>query len=121
VYCATKFAVRAIADGLRQETDAIRVTVICPGVVESELTDSISDDTARAAMLDFRRVEIAPDAIARSVAYAIEPPADVDAGEIVVRPNRRPFLFFRFLRSILHDCSCCFRPAVRTRRCRRHG
>ncbi|WP_147464807.1 SDR family oxidoreductase, partial [Pseudomonas syringae group genomosp. 3] len=42
VYCATKFAVRAISDGLRQETDKIRVTVVCPGVVESELADSIS-------------------------------------------------------------------------------
>ena len=49
VYCATKFAVRAISDGLRQESDRIRVTVICPGVVESELADAISDDTARSA------------------------------------------------------------------------
>ncbi|MFM0073593.1 SDR family oxidoreductase [Paraburkholderia sediminicola] len=68
VYCATKFAARAISDGLRQETDKIRVTVICPGVVESELADSISDDTARAAMRDFRRVALTSDAIARSIA-----------------------------------------------------
>jgi NADP-dependent 3-hydroxy acid dehydrogenase YdfG len=91
VYCATKFAVRAISDGLRQETDKIRVTVICPGVVESELADSISDDTARAAMQTFRRIAITPDAIARAIAYAVEQPDDVDVSEIVVRPTASPF------------------------------
>lgn len=91
VYCATKFAVRAISDGLRQETDKIRVTVICPGVVESELANSISDDTARLAMQTFRRVAISPDAIARAIAYAVEQPADVDVSEIVVRPTASPF------------------------------
>ncbi len=74
VYCATKFAVRAISDGLRQETDKIRVTVICPGVVESELADSISDQTARDAMKAFRKVALEPDAIARALVYAIEQP-----------------------------------------------
>ncbi|HGL4259806.1 SDR family oxidoreductase [Burkholderia dolosa] len=91
VYCATKFAVRAISDGLRQETDKIRVTVICPGVVESELADSISDDTARTAMQTFRRIAITPDAIARAIAYAVEQPDDVDVSEIVVRPTASPF------------------------------
>ena len=91
VYCATKFAVRAISDGLRQETDKIRVTVICPGVVESELADSISDDTARTAMQEFRRIAITPDAIARAIAYAVEQPAEVDVSEIVVRPTASPF------------------------------
>jgi NADP-dependent 3-hydroxy acid dehydrogenase YdfG len=91
VYCATKFAVRAISDGLRQETDKIRVTVICPGVVESELADSISDETARVAMHDFRRIALTSDAIARAVAYAIEQPADVDVSELVVRPTASPF------------------------------
>ncbi|WP_135001154.1 SDR family oxidoreductase, partial [Pseudomonas syringae] len=71
VYCATKFAVRAISDGLRQETDKIRVTVVCPGVVESELADSISDETARDAMKAFRKVALEPDAIARALVYAI--------------------------------------------------
>ncbi|MDF3833246.1 SDR family oxidoreductase [Cupriavidus basilensis] len=87
VYCATKFAVRAISDGLRQESDKIRVTVICPGVVESELADTISDETARNAMREYRRIALAPDAIARAIAYAIEQPADVDVSEIVVRPT----------------------------------
>src|SRR5258708_23839639 len=91
VYCATKFAVRAISDGLRQETDKVRVTVVCPGVVESELADSISDDAARDEMKTFRRVAIQPDAIARAIAYAIEQPADVDVSELVVRPTASPF------------------------------
>jgi len=91
VYCATKFAVRAISDGLRQESDKIRVTVVCPGVVESELADSISDEGARAAMKEFRRVALTPDAIARALAYAIEQPEDVDVSEIVVRPTASPY------------------------------
>ncbi|MGW9066293.1 SDR family oxidoreductase [Achromobacter animicus] len=90
VYCATKFAVRAISDGLRQETNKIRVTVVCPGVVESELADTITDDTARVAMQSFRRVALRPDAIARAIAYAIEQPDDVDVSEVVVRPTASP-------------------------------
>ncbi|WP_367351558.1 SDR family oxidoreductase [Achromobacter animicus] len=90
VYCATKFAVRAISDGLRQETNKIRVTVVCPGVVESELADTITDDTARVAMQSFRRVALHPDAIARAIAYAIDQPDDVDVSEVVVRPTASP-------------------------------
>jgi len=91
VYCATKFAVRAISDGLRQETDKIRVSVVCPGVVESELAQTISDEGARAAMKEFRRVALTPDAIARALAYAIEQPDDVDVSEIVVCPTASPY------------------------------
>lgn len=91
VYCATKFAVRAISDGLRQESDKIRVTVICPGVAESELADTISDETARNAMREFRRIALSPDAVARAISYAIEQPADVDVSEIVVRPTASPY------------------------------
>ena len=91
VYCATKFAVRAISDGLRQETDKIRVTVVCPGVTESELADSISDETGRNEMKSFRRIAIPADAVARSIAYAIDQPAEVDVSEIVVRPTASPF------------------------------
>jgi len=87
VYCATKFAVRAISDGLRQESDRVRVTVICPGVVESELAETISDELARERMRDYRKVAIQPVAIARAVLYAIEQPDDVDVNEIVVRPT----------------------------------
>ena len=91
VYCATKFAVRAISDGLRQETDKIRVTVICPGVTESELADSISDEAGRNEMKEFRRIALPADAIARAIAYAIEQPEDVDVSEVIVRPTASPF------------------------------
>jgi NADP-dependent 3-hydroxy acid dehydrogenase YdfG len=87
VYCATKFAVRAISDGLRQETDKIRVTVVCPGVTESELAESISDEAGRNEMTTFRKIAIPADAVARAIAYAIEQPNDVDVSELVVRPT----------------------------------
>jgi NADP-dependent 3-hydroxy acid dehydrogenase YdfG len=90
VYCATKFAVRAISDGLRQETDRIRVTVISPGTTTSELADTISDFAARDAMRAWRAICISPDAIASSIAYAISQPEDVDVSEIVVRPTASP-------------------------------
>jgi NADP-dependent 3-hydroxy acid dehydrogenase YdfG len=87
VYCATKYAVRAISDGLRQENERIRVTCIHPGVVESELADTITDPVAAEAMKGFRAVALQPDAIGRAVRYAIEQPDDVDVSEIVVRPT----------------------------------
>ncbi len=90
VYCATKFAVRAISDGLRQETDRIRVTVISPGVTTSELASTISDPIAREEMAALRAVAISPDAVARAIAYAIEQPEDVDVSEIIVRPTASP-------------------------------
>jgi NADP-dependent 3-hydroxy acid dehydrogenase YdfG len=90
VYCATKYAVWAISDGLRQETDRLRVTVISPGVVTSELAETISDDAAREAMREYRRIAIEPGAIARAVLYAIEQPSDVDVSEIIVRPTASP-------------------------------
>jgi NADP-dependent 3-hydroxy acid dehydrogenase YdfG len=65
----------------------VRVTVISPGVVESELADTISDQGTRQAMEDFRKIALTPDAIARAIAYAIEQPADVDVNDIIVRPT----------------------------------
>lgn len=92
VYCATKYAVRAISEGLRQEVGGdIRVTVIAPGVTESELAESISDEGGRAEMREFRKIAIGADAIARAIAYAIEQPADVDVSELIVRPTASPF------------------------------
>jgi len=87
VYCGTKFAVRALSEGLRQETKDIRVTIISPGVVESELADTISDPGTREEMRQFRQIALKPDAIARAMAYAIEQPGDVDVNEIIVRPT----------------------------------
>ncbi|WP_145020079.1 SDR family oxidoreductase [Paenibacillus sp. Y412MC10] len=90
VYCATKYAVRAITEGLRQEIDAnIRVTLVSPGVTESELAESITDDGARDFMKTYRRNALPASAIARAIAYAIEQPADVDVNELVVRPTAR--------------------------------
>jgi len=92
VYCATKFAVAAITEGLRQEVGAdIRVTLMSPGVVESELAESISDPVGREEMRSFRQISIKPEAIARAIAFAIEQPADVDVSEIVVRPTASPY------------------------------
>ncbi|MDK1703198.1 SDR family oxidoreductase [Serratia rubidaea] len=88
VYCATKFAVRAISEGLRQENRQLRVTCVHPGVVESELAASITDPTAAEAMKSYRAIALQPDAIGRAVRYAIEQPEDVDVNEIVVRPTR---------------------------------
>jgi NADP-dependent 3-hydroxy acid dehydrogenase YdfG len=87
VYSGTKFAVLAISEGLRLENQDVRVTVISPGVVESELAETISDESAREAMKQFRKIALTPDAIARAIAYAIEQPADVDVNEIIVRPT----------------------------------
>lgn len=88
VYCATKYAVRAITEGLRQEVGRdIRVTLISPGVTESELAESISDDDARELMKEYRRDAIPASAIARAITYAIEQPAEVDVNELVVRPT----------------------------------
>ncbi|PKH25265.1 oxidoreductase [Enterobacterales bacterium CwR94] len=88
VYCATKYAVRAISDGLRQENQQLRVTCVHPGVVESELAETITDASAAALMRDYRAIALSPDAIGRAVRYAIEQPDEVDVNEIVVRPTR---------------------------------
>ncbi|MEG4121815.1 SDR family oxidoreductase [Microcoleus sp. N9_B4] len=88
VYCATKFAVGALSEGLRQEVGGdIRVTVISPGVTESELADSISDEAARLGMQEFRKLSIPASAIAHAILFAIEQPDHVDVSEIIVRPT----------------------------------
>jgi NADP-dependent 3-hydroxy acid dehydrogenase YdfG len=90
VYCATKYAVWAISEGLRQENDDLRMTVISPGVVVSELADTISDAATAEIIQNYRRIAIAPDAVARAIAFAIVQPRDVDVSEIVVRPTASP-------------------------------
>ncbi|MBM4199738.1 MAG: SDR family oxidoreductase [Gammaproteobacteria bacterium] len=93
VYSATKFAVRALSEGLRAEAGpSLRVTLISPGAVTSELKDGSSDaDTARFVSEFYRANEIPADAVARAIAYAIEQPADVDINEIVLRPTVQEF------------------------------
>lgn len=88
VYCATKYAVWALSEGLRQEAgDKIRVTTISPGVTESELAETISDPDARELMVSYRANPIPAAAIGRAIAFAVDQPADVDVNEIVVRPT----------------------------------
>ena len=87
VYCGTKFAVRAISDGLRQESSAIRVTCVNPGVVESELASTITHTETQALMNDYRAIALQPFDIARAVRQLIEAPATVDTTEITIRPT----------------------------------
>ncbi|WP_078865927.1 SDR family oxidoreductase [Streptomyces sp. NRRL S-1448] len=90
VYCATKYAAWALTEGLRLELDpSIRVTTVSPGVVESELADSITDEAAREAMRAYRADSIPPSSIADAISYAIGQPPGVDVNEIVVRPARQ--------------------------------
>ena len=91
VYSGTKFAVRAISEGLRQEVGPdIRVTSIEPGVVDSELKFGTTG-TAQASVLDFYKIAIPASSVARAIAYAIEQPDDVDINEIVLRPTAQEF------------------------------
>ena len=90
VYCATKYAVRAISDGLRQENDRIRVTCVYPGVVESELASTTTDPATAEALAGFREVALKPEAIAAAIAHAIGQPPDVNTTDIVVRPVAHP-------------------------------
>jgi NADP-dependent 3-hydroxy acid dehydrogenase YdfG len=89
VYAGTKMAVRAVSEGLRQEAgEHLRVTIISPGMTSTNFADSMTDPAVRAD-LEQRRDAIAmpADAVARAIAFAIEQPANVDVGEIVVRPT----------------------------------
>ncbi|WPZ35007.1 SDR family oxidoreductase [Thalassobaculum sp. OXR-137] len=90
VYCATKFAVRALSDGLRQETDTIRVTCVNPGVVESDLAATITHEGTKALMDEYRAIALQPSDIARAVRQVIEAPDGVDTTEITIRPTRSP-------------------------------
>jgi len=87
VYCGTKYAVWAITEGLRQEHDDIRTTIISPGVTATELGDDISDPNIAAALKDWRQKSLTPDAIARAIRYALEQPDNVDINEVIVRPT----------------------------------
>ena len=91
VYCGTKFAVKAISEGLRQEEAMsgtnIRVTNISPGAVTSELLETISDPKMKAGMEEFYKIAIDADSIARAIVFAIEQPSDVDINEMIIRPT----------------------------------
>lgn len=89
VYCGTKFAVRAISESLRKETlGKVRVTIIYPGAVESELVEA-SNNEQTSSQIRGSFSYISPSAIGRAVRYAIEQPDEVAINEIVVRPSNQ--------------------------------
>src|SRR5580700_2330338 len=93
VYCATKAAVRALTEGLRMELHSqnIRCTMISPGAIATELSESSSDEATRKNLREFMKMAIPASAIARAIAYAIEQPADVEVDEMVIRPTVQDF------------------------------
>lgn len=93
VYSATKFAVRVLSEGLRQEVKPynIRTTVISPGAVATELLDQISEaDIAKAVHERVDGMAISAESFANMVAFAISQPEDVDVNEILFRPTLQP-------------------------------
>ena len=94
VYAATKHAVRALSEGLRQEMTPhnIRVTIISPGAVATDLPGTITDPAAAARVRKlYDEVAIPADSFARAVAFAIGQPEEVDINEILFRPTRQEY------------------------------
>jgi NADP-dependent 3-hydroxy acid dehydrogenase YdfG len=94
VYAATKHAVRALSEGLRQEVKPynIRTTVISPGAVATELPNSVTDPaTAERVRKFYAEVAIPAESFARAVAFAMSQPEEVDVNEILFRPTRQEF------------------------------
>ncbi len=92
VYAATKHAVRALSEGLRQEVKPynIRTTMISPGAVATELPNSVTDpDVAERIHKFYAETAIPAELFARAVAFAISQPKDVDVNEILFRPTRQ--------------------------------
>ncbi len=90
VYAATKHAVRALSEGLRQEVKpyGLRTTIISPGAVESELPEMIPEEDVAEEMRElYEEHAISADSFARAVAFAIEQPEEVDVNEILYRPT----------------------------------
>ncbi|MFK4436789.1 SDR family oxidoreductase [Paenibacillus sp. RC21] len=89
VYSGTKFAVRAITEGLRREEciNNIRTTIVSPGSIDTELTAAISNSELKTAINENMKIAIEPSNIARAIAFAIEQPADVAINEMIIRPT----------------------------------
>ena len=87
VYSGTKFAVRAISEGLRQEAgDRLRVTIISPGFVATNFAERITNQAVKAQLERSRdALAMPPRAVATAIAFAIEQPPDIEVGEIVIR------------------------------------
>ena len=94
VYAATKHAVRALSEGLRQEVKpyGIRTTVISPGAVATELPNTVTDSAvAERINKMYEEIAIPADSFARAVAFAMSQPEDVDINEILFRPTRQEY------------------------------
>ena len=92
VYSGTKFAVRAISEGLRKEVGKdIRTTILTPGLIDSELQLGSSDEATSQFVQQVYKDAIPAISIAKAVAYAIEQPDDVDINELVIRPTVQEF------------------------------
>lgn len=91
VYAATKHAVRALSEGLRQEVKPynIRTTVISPGAVATELPNSITEADVADSVKKIYELAIPADSFARAVVYAMSQPDDIDINEILFRPTRQ--------------------------------
>ena len=90
VYSATKFGVRALSEGLRQEVtpDNIRTTIISPGAVKTELLDHISEPDVQQANREYvGQVGVPADSFARVVVFAISQPEELDVNEVLFRPT----------------------------------
>ncbi|WP_137598078.1 SDR family oxidoreductase [Paucilactobacillus kaifaensis] len=88
MYASTKFAVRAIMDGVRQEEigQNIRVTLIAPGTVNTNLYESIGDPVKQQQSKEFVAVHgMQPEIIANAVVYALEQPENIGVNEILIR------------------------------------
>jgi NADP-dependent 3-hydroxy acid dehydrogenase YdfG len=90
VYCATKHAVTAFSEGLRQEFSQrsnIRVTCIEPGVVATELMEAITDKALEKYVERTRQMEaLQAEDIANAIMFAVEAPRHVNVNEILIRP-----------------------------------
>jgi NADP-dependent 3-hydroxy acid dehydrogenase YdfG len=93
VYCATKHAIAAFSEGLRQEFSArsnIRITGIEPGVVATELTDTITDESLKGFVENAKKMEaLQAEDIANAILYAVESPSHVNVNEILIRPTKQ--------------------------------
>jgi len=91
IYCATKHAVTAFSEGLRQELSArsnIRVTCIEPGVVATELTSTITDDSLQSFVENAKKMDsLNAEDIANAILFAVESPQNVNVNEILIRPT----------------------------------
>lgn len=92
VYNGSKFAVRAIFEGLRKEqhNNGIRTTIVSPGAVATELYNSINNPENKKAEIEVeKKIGLQADEIARIVEFAIDMPENADINEIIVRPIKQ--------------------------------